>query len=110
MVNRNLLRQFDVSEDEFQAQLDAAFPESGADWLPVEAQSFQDNKLVPGRVRKVTAETVWLDVGYKSEGAIDLQEWFDEDTQKMTPPKEGDVVEVLVEAMEDEAGAVVLSY
>jgi small subunit ribosomal protein S1 len=110
MVNRNLLRQFDVSEDEFQAQLDAAFPESGADWLPVEAQSFQDNKLVTGRVRKVTTETVWLDVGYKSEGAIDLHEWFDEDTQQMTPPKEGDVVEVLVEAMEDEAGAVVLSY
>jgi small subunit ribosomal protein S1 len=110
MVNRNLLRQFDLSEEEFQTQLDAAFSESSTDWLPNEAQSFSENTLVTGRVRKVTAETVWLDIGYKSEGAIELREWFDEDTQVLAAPKPGDNVEVLVEAMEDDAGAIVLSY
>src|SRR5437868_3651690 len=110
MVNRNLLRQFDLSEEEFQTQLDAAFSESSTDWLPNEAQSFSENTLVTGRVRKVTAETVWLDIGYKSEGAIELREWFDEDTQVLAAPKPGDTVEVLVEAMEDDAGAIVLSF
>ncbi len=110
MVNRNLLRQFDLTDDELQVQLDDVFAQSSGDWLPEESQAFQDNKLVTGHVRKVTAETVWMDVGYKSEGAIELREWFDDDTQQIIPPKPGDVVEVLVEAMEDDTGTVVLSY
>jgi small subunit ribosomal protein S1 len=110
MANRNLLRQLDLSEEDFQIQLDAVFPDADGDWLPVEAQSFQDNKIVTGRVRKVTADIVWMDVGYKSEGSIELREWLDDDTQQVIPPKPGDVVEVLVEAVEDENGTVVLSY
>ena len=63
MVNRNLLRQFDLTDDELQVQLDDVFAQSSGDWLPEESQAFQDNKLVTGHVRKVTAETVWMDVG-----------------------------------------------
>ena len=73
MVNRNLLRQYDLPDDELQQELDAAFDQSAADWLPPEEQEFRDNKIVTGRVRKVTGDDVWVDVGYKSEGVIQLQ-------------------------------------
>ena len=54
MVNRNLLRQYDLPEGELQQELDAAFHHGGADWLPPEEQAFQGNRLVTGRVRRAT--------------------------------------------------------
>jgi small subunit ribosomal protein S1 len=110
MVNRNLLRQYDLPEFELQQEIDAAFDAEGEDWLPPQEQEFHDNKVVTGRVRKVTADDVWVDVGYKSEGAIELREWFDEATGKLVPPQPGDEIQVLLEAVEDETGAVILSY
>jgi len=111
MVNRNLLRQYEPSADQLQEELSAAFEEGGlADWLPAEEQEFKDNNLVTGRVRKVTADFVWVDVGYKSEGAIEVREWFDEGAGQVVLPQPGDEVEVLLEAVEDETGAVVLSF
>src|SRR6516162_4007163 len=106
MVNRNLLRQFDLSEHELQQELDAAFQRESEDWLPAEEQAFEDNRIVTGRVLKVTPEEVWVDVGYKSEGAIELREWFDEGLGQLVPPRPGDEVQVLLEAVEDETGAV----
>ncbi len=111
MVNRNLLRQYDLPEGEWQQELEEVFPhEEEGGWLPDEEQTFQDNKVVTGHVRKVSSDAVWVDVGYKSEGAIDLREWFDEATEQLVPPKPGDEIQVLLEAVEDETGGVVLSY
>jgi small subunit ribosomal protein S1 len=110
MVNRNLLRQYDLPDSELQQELDQAFHQAQDDWLPAEVQEFRDNRLVSGRVRKVAGEEVWVDVGYKSEGAIELREWFDEGLGQIVPPKAGDEVEVLVEAMEDDSGTILLSY
>ena len=110
MVNRNLLRQFELPEDEMQQELDGVFLEEGHEWLPAEDKSFHDNQVVTGRVRKVTADAVWVDVGYKSEGVIELREWYDEALGRPTPPQPGDEVQVLLEAVEDEGGGVVLSY
>src|SRR5947209_4925848 len=109
MVNRNLLRQYEPTGAQLQEELDAAFDQGVADWLPAEEQEFRDNRLVTGRVRKVTADHVWVDVGYKSEGAVELREWFDEGAGHILTPQPGDEVEVLLEAVEDESGAVVLS-
>jgi small subunit ribosomal protein S1 len=110
MVNRNLLRQYDLPDTELQQELDAAFNLDSEDWLPQQEQEFHDNKVVTGRVRKVTSDEVWVDVGYKSEGAIELREWYDESTGSIVPPKAGDEIQVLLEAVEDESGAVILSY
>src|SRR6516225_9984236 len=104
MVNRNLLRQFDLSEDE----LDAAFTE--ASWLPPPEQEFEVNKIVTGRILNVVGDEVWVDVGYKSEGVIPLNEWYDEGLDQTVPPKPGDSIQVLLDAVEDESGAIVLSY
>src|SRR5262245_102300 len=104
MVNRNLLRQFDLSEEE----LNEAFTQES--WLPDQEQEYEVNKIVEGRVLNIVGDEVWIDVGYKSEGVIPLEEWKDEGTDKVAPPKVGDSVQVLLEAVEDESGAIVLSY
>src|SRR5262249_28625136 len=108
MVNRNLLAQFDLSEEQFQEELAEAFDQP--DWLPPEQQLFEANKIVNGRIMHVAGENVLIDVGYKSEGVIPLNEWYDEGLDRVVPPLAGDLVEVLLEAVEDESGAIVLSY
>jgi small subunit ribosomal protein S1 len=115
MVNRNLLRQFDLSDNELRQELHDAFnlPETGADveqWLPPEEQNFEVNKIIKGRVVNIVGDDVVVDVGYKSEGIIALQEWFDEGDEKIHPPRIGEEIQVLLDAVEDEGGAIVLSY
>ena len=104
MVNRNLLRQFDTdtSEDE----LDDMFMD---DWLPAETQAYESNKIVNGTVLDIRGDDVVIDIGYKSEGLIRLDEWRDEDGVSH-PPKPGDTVEVLLETVEGEDGTIALSY
>src|SRR5438874_745420 len=115
MVNRNLLRQFDLSDTEMQQQLQDVFyqEESGHDietWLPQEEQEFEVNKIVTGRVLHVLGDDVIIDIGYKSEGIIKLEEWYDEGVDKVVPPEPGEEIQVLLDAVEDESGAIVLSY
>lgn len=110
MTNRNLLRQFDLPADELDHELAAAFGLKDGEWLPPEAQDFRDQRVVTGRVRAITDDMVWVDVGYKSEGAVELREWYDEGLGQVVPPQPGEEIEVLLEALEDETGAIVLSY
>ena len=110
MVNRNLLRQFELPANEMQQELDDIFLQETDTWLPPEAQSFGEGRVVTGRVRRVTSDDVWVDIGQKSEGAVELREWYDDALGKVVPPEAGAEVEVLIEAVEDEDGAVVLSY
>lgn len=104
MVNRNLLRQYDLSEEE----LNVEFAEPN--WLPEQEQEYEVNKIVTGKVLHILGDEVWIDVGYKSEGVIPLEEWKDEGLDQVVPPKSGDVIQVLLEAVEDESGVIVLSY
>ena len=106
MVNRNLLAQFDLPED--QQEVEGFFGEE--DWLPPQEQPFDVNKIVNGTVRHVNNDVVVVDVGYKSEGIIPTNEWYDEGADKVVPPQAGDHIQVLLEAVEDESGAIVLSF
>src|SRR4051812_33671168 len=115
MVNRNLLRQFDLPEPELHQELEEVFHQEAIgstlqDWLPPEEQEFEINKIVTGRVVNLVGDDVLVDVGYKSEGIIPLQEWYDEGEDKIKPPQIGDEIQVLLDAVEDEGGAIVLSY
>src|SRR5438093_6282636 len=104
MVNRNLLRQFDLSDEELEAQF------TQESWLPAEEEEKEVNKIVTGKVLNVVGDEVWVDVNYKSEGVIPLAEWYDEGLDKVVPPQTGDLIQVLIDAVEDESGAIVLSY
>ena len=116
MVNRNLLRQFDLSDNELNQELQNVFHDDATqssvdDWLKLDdRQVFETNKIVNGRVVNIVGDDVVVDVGYKSEGIIPVQEWYDEGDDRVHPPQIGDDVQVLLDAVEDEGGAIVLSY
>jgi small subunit ribosomal protein S1 len=61
-----------------------------------------EGEIVKSKVLRVTENAVILDVGFKSEGSVPLEEFKE-------PPQPGDEVEVYLEHLEDQEGAVVLS-
>jgi small subunit ribosomal protein S1 len=69
--------------------------------------SLTEGEVVKGRVLKVTAAEVVIDVGFKSEGIIPLQEFID--SAGSINVKAGDEIEVLLESVEDHEGHIVLS-
>jgi small subunit ribosomal protein S1 len=99
MVDRNLLREFDVDEADL-----TAFEQEFADSLGA-GQDFDIGRIISGRVIEIVGDQVVVDVGYKSEGLVPLNEWEDEEA-----PKQGDEVQVLLEGMEDDTGEIVLSH
>ncbi len=67
-------------------------------------QSIAEGEIVRSKVLRVTDTHVILDVGFKSEGAVPIEEF--KDPQSVKP---GDEVEVFLEDLENQDGAVVLS-
>jgi small subunit ribosomal protein S1 len=108
MANRNLIHQFDISDIDFDLEND--FQSVMADWVQKDTTSYETNKIVEGRVRDIRGEDVIIDVGYKSEGIVKIDEWKDEGEDAPKPPKIGDLVQVLLETVEDENGVISLSY
>ncbi|MGH9329025.1 MAG: 30S ribosomal protein S1, partial [Vicinamibacterales bacterium] len=70
-------------------------------------RNLAEGEVVKGTVLKVTPSEVIVDVGYKSEGIIAIDEFVDETGQITVQP--GDTVDVLLERTEDREGYVVLS-
>jgi small subunit ribosomal protein S1 len=64
--------------------------------------SIVEGEIVRSKVLRITDNAVILDVGFKSEGSVPLDEFKE-------MPKAGDEVEVFLEHLEDQEGAVVLS-
>ena len=83
----------DTSKEEFEAMLSKF---SG------EFQDFREGEIVNAKVLRVTASSVILEFGFKSEGAVPLDEFKE-------PPESGTEIEVLLESLEDDDGVVVLS-
>lgn len=104
MVNRNLIRNLD--DEDIVNELAILAPEQEADdwlleWVEREQTDYAQGEIVDGRIVEVNDEWALIDVGFKSEGTVNLNEWgADEET-----PKAGDTVKVLIEEMEDELGA-----
>ena len=70
-------------------------------------RNIAEGEVIKGTVLKVSSSEVIVDVGYKSEGMISLDEFRDEHGEVMV--QEGDLVDVLLERTEDREGYVVLS-
>ena len=73
----------------------------------VSFRNFAEGEVVRGVVLRVSESEVIVDVGYKSEGMIALEEFRDENGEISV--KTGDSVDVLIEKTENRDGYVVLS-
>jgi small subunit ribosomal protein S1 len=72
-----------------------------------QADSLKEGEIVQGTVIKVNRDSVIVDIGYKSEGVIPANEFIDTSGKVSVQP--GDIVDVLVEAKENDQGLVALS-
>ena len=70
-------------------------------------EAVHENEITQGRVLEVGPEFVLVDIGYKSEGRIPLDEFKDAHGQVFVAA--GDMVDVLVEEREDDSGQCRLS-
>ncbi len=114
MVDRNLLREFHIPDEVLDAEFRQAMTEAGvgeedADdleaYYDLAPMAFDPGKIVSGKVIRLEGDDVLVDVGYKSEGVVSLDEWNDQPDK----PGPGDEIEVLLEDFEDEFGLVLLS-
>lgn len=113
MVDRHLIREFNVADDE----LDLALDVSNIDYASISApddleglygsitQTFDVNQIIEGTVIRVEGDEVLVDIGYKSEGVVTRDEWDEGEPQ----PQPGDKVSVLLEEVEDDFGLIMLS-
>jgi small subunit ribosomal protein S1 len=95
------------AEPVLEAPIDAEEYERLLDMYDVSFKNFAEGEVVRGIVLRVTDSEVIVDVGYKSEGVIPIEEFRDE-TGKIVV-KQGETVDVLLEKTEDREGYVVLS-
>ncbi len=97
LANRRpeLYEEDEYSSDEFEAMMDMY---NGT------LASIEEGEIVKSRVLEIRENMVVLDIGFKSEGTVPLEEFKD-----MPDLKPGDEVEVLLEHLEDQEGSVVLS-
>ena len=89
---------------------DDSDPQEFSRMLDIYDNSFRniaEGEVVKGTVLKVTPSEVIVDIGYKSEGIIGVDEFLDERGEVTVQP--GDTVDVLLERTEDRDGYVVLS-
>jgi small subunit ribosomal protein S1 len=97
MVNRNLIRGLDLNEQDWEEELTAALAGTDPEEIEWGGEDITLNEIVQGRVLRIEGELVLVDVGYKSEGTIPLNEWGEEEE----PPQPGQMVKVLIEEIED---------
>ncbi len=79
---------------------------ANAELLALMDKSFKElreHSIVRGTILDIKPQVVLVDIGYKSEGAIPIGEFEDEDIQV------GDEIEVLLQRLENDEGMVVLS-
>jgi len=85
----------DPSKDDIQTQLQEQYLKS--------FEGLEEGDLVEGKVVQIAGDTVFIDVGYKSEGKLNVSEFGD------IPPKPGDVVKVILIRKETHSGDIIIS-
>jgi len=108
MVDHNLIKSLGLSDEEVEKQLSDSlgkeFNQEVLGEMIQERTSHQTGAILTGRVVNVIGNDVVVEVGLKSEGAVDIGEF--DDPSKIEP---GQTVEVLLEELESDSGLVVLS-
>jgi small subunit ribosomal protein S1 len=97
MVNRNLIRNLDIGDEEMDREIELAMGDTESGDTSVATIDLNENSIVEGRIIRVDDEFVLVDVGYKSEGQIPRHEW--DETED--PPQVGQEIKVLIEEVDE---------
>jgi small subunit ribosomal protein S1 len=102
------IKKYDLRPDELEKLVMETLGPNGDERLSQlydgSVTDLRTDKIVTGRVLNIVGDDVIVDVGYKSEGIIPIDQWKNRDEVDI-----GDKVDVLLEAVEDESGLIMLS-
>jgi small subunit ribosomal protein S1 len=109
MARNPLVKEFDVSDEELERQVNEALEGVSEDLGLTSAydesvKNFEVDSIIKGIIVNVVGGDAIVDIGYKSEGIIPLEQF-----ENPSEVKKGDTVEVLLESVEDEEGMILLS-
>ena len=104
-----VVKKHELPKDQLEAQINAVLEGVGEEQLEEIFENSvkgvtADDSIIQGKVLNIVGNEVVIDIGYKSEGIVPLSQWKNPDDVDI-----GDTVEVLLEAVEDETGLVLLS-
>ena len=108
MVDELILQDMNLEPIEIERELQEAMDDPSVQDLEravdESIKNFEQGSIIKGKVINLIGDDVIVDVGYKSEGVITRDEFSD-----IRDLKPGDEFEVLLDAVEDDAGVIVLS-
>ncbi|MCZ6835073.1 MAG: S1 RNA-binding domain-containing protein, partial [Planctomycetota bacterium] len=109
MVNHNLIAEIGIDDSEALSLIREAMGMEVADGnmdalLQEDMKQLEVGKILKGRIVGKAGDDAVVDVGLKSEGLVNKNEFEDFDSLES-----GDTIEVLLEKLEDESGIIKLS-
>ena len=94
-----------TEQDDLEAELNEQLAQANMGQLLEEtAQNFKEGEVVRGRVVNITDDRILVDIGYKSEGVVDVEEFSGLDAVAI-----GEEYDFYIDEPENEMGAPVLS-
>jgi small subunit ribosomal protein S1 len=113
MVDRNLLREFNVEDEDIDLAFSSLFAnrtedesdDEALDRMYVSGPGIETGKILTGVILRREGDDWLVDVGSKSEGIVPASEWEESEP----PPEPGQQIEVLLEEVEDSQGVILLS-
>ncbi len=109
--NQNMNEELETKEAVNEPEIELTGEETMEELLGIYESSlskFEEGQVVTGTVISVGREAVLVDVGYKSEGQISIQEFIDDEGNANV--KVGDEFEVMIEVWDEEEETVLLSH
>lgn len=109
MVNYNLIQDIGIDESAVEVLIREALGDQAATGdmdtlLQGEIQNFQPGSILKGHIVGKAGDDVVIDVGLKSEGLVNKNEFENYDELQI-----GDIIEVFLEDLEDDTGIIRLS-
>lgn len=104
-----LIKKFDLPKNLLEERVQSFFANSEILAKSTDdVRTFKLDDIVSGTIVGLGKDEVTVDIGYKSEGIVDLDEWMD-DTDGKSQLAVGQKIEVLIDAFDEESGIVILS-
>ncbi len=108
MMNRDVLKEYDIKQEEIEKELEEIIKDNNFEKIDevynTSVKNFALGTILKGKILGTIGNDVIIDTGYKSEGIIPLSEFDSPDEVKM-----GNEIDVMLESFEDDTGLIQIS-
>jgi small subunit ribosomal protein S1 len=108
MVNRDVLKEYDIKQEEIEKELEEIIENNSFEKIDeaynTSVKNFELGTILKGKILGTIGNDVIIDTGYKSEGIIPLSEFDSPDEIEM-----GNEIDVVLESFEDDTGLIQIS-